>query len=67
VLEDGVSGLAGPCTITVRARRCSPITSPSSSAVTGTVAPSRISPASSFSASSSCSAFWITRFSGRAP
>ena len=45
----------------------SPITSPSASAVTRTTAPSITSPASSFSASWSCSAFWITRFSGRAP
>jgi hypothetical protein len=33
----------------------------------GTVSPSMTSPASSISASGSCSARWITRFSGRAP
>ena len=32
-----------------------------------TVSPSRISPASSICASGSCTDFWITRFSGRAP
>src|SRR5574337_1513571 len=32
-----------------------------------TVAPSRISPASSICASGSCTDFWMTRFSGRAP
>ena len=33
----------------------------------GTVSPSLTSPDSSASASGSCTAFWITRFSGRAP
>ena len=50
-----------------RRRRRPPITRPPSPTVTGTLAPSRISPESSFSASWSCSSFWITRFSGRAP
>jgi hypothetical protein len=38
-----------------------------STTLTGTTEPSSTSPESSFCASGSCSSFWITRFSGRAP
>ena len=71
------SGRALP-TLRFRERQCRAVasngasapersTSPSGPAVTVTVEPSSTSPASIFSASGSCTAFWITRLSGRAP